>query len=49
MELALDIDNVKCSDSLRAQNDFQKHNVYLPKFVNSLKNFLIIFSQIHIN
>ena len=42
------------SDSPRALDIFdvkgtQKHNVYLPKFVNLLKNFPIIFPQIHIN
>ena len=39
VELALEIINVKGSNSPRAQKGTQKHNVYLPKFVKSLKNF----------
>ena len=44
VELALDIYNVKGSNSPRAQKGSQKHNVYLPKFVNALKNLPITFS-----
>ena len=33
-KLALNIINVKGSDTSRTQKGTQKHNVYLPKFVN---------------
>ena len=50
LKLALDIYtvsdniNVKGLDTHRVQKDTQKHNVYLPKFVNVLKNSPITFS-----
>ena len=49
VELALDFYNVKGSNSPRAQKGAQKHNAYLPKFVNSLKNSPFIFPKIHPN
>ena len=42
-KLTLDIKHVKGSDSLRTQKGTQKHNEYLSKFVNALKNLPSIF------
>ena len=41
--LTIDIKNVNSSNTLRAQKGTQKHNEYLPKSVNALKNSPIIF------